>query len=340
MKNIRYEKLTADNYAAYLELCNQQIQGPMLLPNKYDLRLWGIVVYRDEQLIGGWVGTKRLSGRLSWLYQEVVFDSTPQIFQPIYVEEMSNFIQTITQYAKQDAIVSLVLSHWSRGEMPLISQANFETNATFLIDVQQNDLFMTLEHSQRKQIRKAEREEVAFVIYSRDEAIQELEAFDNIRKTTQERAISNNSKSSMLLKSSSFYKNILLNYNSTMVACKTKDGQIGAMLLFLQSGATIYLYFSGSDIAINKATGCSSYLHWCIFNYAKEIGCKYVDMGGVPVSPKEVHPAYGVYKYKKSFGGEYKEYTSGDIVISTWRYKLIQLIKQNRTLLRLLSKKL
>ena len=47
--------------------------------------------------------------------------------------------------------------------------------------------------------------------------------------------------------------------------------------------------------------------------YAKDInreiqGVKFMDLGGVPVKPDITHPSYGVYAFKRSFGGEYKEY--------------------------------
>jgi len=64
----------------------------------------------------------------------------------------------------------------------------------------------------------------------------------------------------------------------------------------------------------------------------------YFDMGGVPVSPDINHPAYGVYTFKKSFGGEYKEYNSGKIIISPIKYKLLNFVLKNRKLLRIISK--
>ena len=56
------------------------------------------------------------------------------------------------------------------------------------------------------------------------------------------------------------------------------------------------------------------------------------------MKPTKEHPAYGVYEFKKSFGGEYMEFDNGPIVINKWKYALLSFVLKNRKLLRILSK--
>lgn len=338
---MEYVILDEKKYAAFYDRTQKMIQGPMLLPKFWTNELWGVLACENNEIIGGWVGKKRVKGKISFFYQEIIFDSLPLFFIDVESVYVNNLIDYAIVLSKRDGISLLGISHWSRSLLSKIpSTMVVKSNATFLVDLEKADLLSTLEHSQRKQIKKAEREGVKFVVYDSVSALEELEHFAEIRKDTQKRAVMNNKHSSILLKSREYYKNILMNYDAYLVSCVTKDNDIGSMLLFLKSGFTTYLYYSGSNMQINKETGCSSYMHWCIFNYAKTLGCRYVDMGGVPVAPEESNPAYGVYKFKKSFGGDYKEYIEGDIVISSIKCFIVNLFKRNRWFLRLLSKRL
>ncbi len=50
-----------------------------------------------------------------------------------------------------------------------------------------------------------------------------------------------------------------------------------------------------------------------MINYALEKGCKLYDFGGIPCYEDEKSPTYGIYKFKKGFGGEVVNY-AGDFV--------------------------
>lgn len=336
-----YAQITRDNYAEFYRLTQTLEQGPMLLPTHWLDGLWGVVVYDDNNHIaGGWVGRKRLNGWKVRLYQEIVFDSMPQVFA---TDTDDSLFYSLIRYAinqgKREHIAALVVSHWSRTDFHW-DDKNFiaEENATFLNDLRKDNLIMTLDSSLRNKIRKAEKMGVQFVEYSKDEAIGMLPRFQQLRSETQQRAVEHNADSSMLLKSESYYKNILQNYDSTLVAAKTADGEIASMTLCIKSGKTMYTYYSGSDIEKNRQTGCSAYLKWKIFDMAQRRGCHYVDMSGVPVNPSPDHPAYGVYKFKASYRGDYQQFRGGVFLLNQFKYRLIEGLKKNRHLLRLLSK--
>ena len=45
-------------------------------------------------------------------------------------------------------------------------------------------------------------------------------------------------------------------------------------------------------------------LHWYIMNWAKEKGCHWYDLRGVPsFDPAPDHTGFGIYRFKKGFGG-------------------------------------
>ncbi len=341
MQTIRYEQLTATNYAAYFEKCGALPLGQIMLPLGYNISLWGVLAYANEELIGGWVGTKRISGKVDVLYQEIVMDAIPQWFAEVDEDSNTQLIHRTIQQAKNDKIALLTLSHWSRGMMPMMPSAHYDTAATFLIYLHhtEDELWSGVDSKQRNIIRKGDKSGVVVEHYAGKEILAYLRDFQQLRQTTQSRAIRHNKNASMLLKSDAFFSKIFTEQRSRLFLAKY-EGEVVSVALMLEGGKTAYYYSGGSDIEVNKKTGASAHLLWKAICYYREREYAYFDMGGVPVNPDKTHPAYGVYSFKKSLGGEYKEYTSGDIVISAWRYKLIQLIKQNRTLLRLLSKKL
>ncbi len=341
MKPLQYIPLSADNYTAYLSKCNILSLGPIMLPLAYKSAMWGVLAYADDELIGGWVGAKRLSGKISVLYQEIVMDATPQWFKDVNMETVVQLISNTIQQADREKIAILTLSHWSRGTMPALPSSHYDTAATYLIDLHhtEEELWSGVDSKQRNIIRKGDKTEVIVEHYAGEPALAYLNDFQTLRQTTQSRAIHQNKSASMLLKSDAFFSKMFVGQRARLFLAKY-DGQVVSVALMLEGGKTAYYYSGGSDIEVNKKTGASAYLLWKAICYYRENEYAFFDMGGVPVNPDKDHPAYGVYSFKKSFGGEYKEYTSGDIVICSWKYKLIQLIKRNRTLLRLLSKKL
>jgi len=79
-------------------------------------------------------------------------------------------------------------------------------------------------------------------------------------------------------------------------------------------------------------------LHWHLIKWAKENGFKLYDLWGVPSSPSEKHPLYGVYRFKKGFNGQLKTWVGVyDLPFDKLTYALfdkgIQLYQNMRSLL-------
>ena len=190
----------------------------------------------------------------------------------------------------------------------------------------------------RNIIRKGEKNNVEVLVVKGEEAVGYLPNFQQLRQDTQARAIGKNGNASMLLKSNLFFTNLLMQAGSYFFMAKYEN-EIVAMALMVQSGQTMYYFSGGSDLQANKKTGASSFLIWKSIEFAKENGIEFFDMGGVPVKPDDTHPAYGVYFFKKSFGGEYVEYSSGKMIIRKRIYPFLDFVLKNRALLRIISKR-
>jgi len=316
--------------------------GNLLLPDTFEPNLWGGVVYEDKELIGGWVGVYRGNKPIvRWLAKSVYFDSYPVFDTPEHSEKyQSTLVETMQAWAKEEGIVMFKLTHWVRGyNMPNLQ---VEHNATFLLPLQETSeaQWKLVESKQRNIVRKGEKNAVAVRALKGKEAVAELPTLQLLREQTQHHAISKNANASMLLKSDSFFQNLLLHTDATLFI-GTVEGQPATVALMITSGETAYYYSGGSDYDLNRRTGSSAYVIWKAIEYYRESkSVKYMDMGGVPVKPEPTNPAYGVYAFKRSFGGEYMEFDAGVIVINETKYGLLNFALSQRKLLRMFSKSL
>ena len=328
-------------YSDFYTLVQTARWGNPMLPDVYDDSLWGDIVLQDDKVVGGWVGTLRGNGRLTkYIAKSVYFDAYP-IFQTQELEQsyLTRLIGTVKQHAKNEHIVMLNLTHWVRGkQLPVDIEG---TQATFCLSLHsdQEALWAKVESKQRNCIRKGEKSGVRVEICQGGKSLQYLSDFQRLRQTTQQHAIHKNANASMLLKSDDFFTEKFTDPKSTLFVGIVED-KVAAVALMLQAGHSVYYYSGGSDYELNKKYSCSAYLIWKAICYYNEKGMDCFDMGGVPVHPDESHPAYGVYRFKKSFGGEYQEFDGGQIVISPVRYKILHWLLGQRRLLRMFSNKL
>ncbi|MDH7478411.1 MAG: peptidoglycan bridge formation glycyltransferase FemA/FemB family protein [Syntrophomonadaceae bacterium] len=85
------------------------------------------------------------------------------------------------------------------------------------------------------------------------------------------------------------------------------QGQIIAGTLALIFGKQAwYLYGASSNQHRNVMP--NYLLQWAMITWAKERGCSVYDFRGVPGRVGDDHPLYGLYRFKKGFGGVYTEF--------------------------------
>lgn len=339
---VRIEKISAENYAQYVAIVRRTQWGNLLLPDTYEDKLWGVVVCEEKEIIGGWVGVYRGNKPVvKWIAKAVYFDSYP-IFTTTEQAEKSQtlLMNTMREWAKEEHIVMFNLTHWVRGRQ--LPDLQIEHNATFLLPLQDNSeaQWKLVESKQRNIVRKGEKNGVEVRALHGEEAIAELPTLQILREQTQQHAIKKHANASMLLKSDEFFINLLRHTDSTLFIGSV-EGKPATVAVMIASGETAYYYSGGSDYELNRQTGSSAYVIWrAIEHYRESKEVKYMDLGGVPVQPEPTHPAYGVYAFKRSFGGEYMEFDAGVIVINEVKYAVLKWLLKQRKLLRLFSKSL
>lgn len=335
------ERISLKNYAEFLALVRRTQWGNLLLPDEYNLDVWGGVVYEDDRIVGGWAGVYRGNKRLIRIIaKSVYFDAYPTFASAEYKEKYQLLlIDKMREWAKQEVIVIFNLTHWVRGIG--MADLKIEHNATFLLPLQETSeaQWKLVESKQRNIVRKGVKNGVEVRVLKREDAIAEMNTLQSLREQTQQHAIKKNANASMLLKSDTFFTNLFRHTDATLFIGSV-DSKPATVAVMIVSGETAYYYSGGSDYELNRQTGSSAYVIWKAIEYYREKreDVKYMDMGGVPVKPEPTHPAYGVYVFKRSFGGDYMEFDAGVIVINKVKYQILNFLLNQRWLLRLLSK--
>ena len=340
--NISFVPLSPTLYPAFYDLVQSTQWGNPMLPVAYNDSLWGILMQDSTgTIVGGWVGTLRGNAPMvRCIAKSVYFDSYPVFRSPEdEAHYLPRLLDAVKQYARRQHIVMLNLTHWVRGCELSIDITSKE--ATFCIPLHESteQLWKLVESKQRNCIRKGEKNGVEVDICQGEDSLRYLSDFQSLRQSTQQHAIRNHTNASMLLKSNDFFSAKFTDPKATLFVARV-EGQTAAVALMLQSGRTVYYYSGGSDYELNRKYSCSAYLLWRAICHYNDLGLDTFDMGGVPQSPTAEHPAYGVYVFKRSFGGTYQEFDGGKIVISTTKYRLLNFLLSQRKLLRLFCKRL
>lgn len=338
--NVKVVPLTEELYSVFYSILLNSRYGNLMLPSCYTSVLWGDVVLLENNVIGGWIGL--VKGNLPIMKniaKSIYFDSYP-IFSNAEYEKlyMDILVNAVKDHAKQDKVVMLNLTHWVRGNNLKVCEKEICATFTMSLHNTEDELWKKVESKQRNCVRKGEKLGVEVLICNDNESLVYLEDFQRLRRQTQQKAINKNNKASMLLKSDDYFRNLFLNSNVTLFVGKVEE-KVATVALMIKSGNTVYYYSGGSDYELNKKYASSAWVIWNAIKYYNGLGLDVFDMGGCPSTPAKDHPAYGVYAFKRSFGGDYMEFDGGKIIISNCRYRLLKFILSQRRLLRLFSTK-
>ncbi|MFA5104316.1 MAG: peptidoglycan bridge formation glycyltransferase FemA/FemB family protein [Candidatus Margulisiibacteriota bacterium] len=95
-----------------------------------------------------------------------------------------------------------------------------------------------------------------------------------------------------------------------------------ASVIVFNFGKRIW-YMYGASLNSYRNMMPNNLLHWEIIKWAKEKGFKEYDLWGIPSNPKEGHPLWGVYRFKKGFNGTlFKFIGSYDLPFNGFLYRL------------------
>jgi len=245
-------------------------------------------------------------------------------------------------WLRQENFSYFYFSHWTReDDKSVLANSGFKLKkyATFILNISPNEdkLFKQLNSKKRNMIRKGIENNTIVKFYEKEEAVNNLIVFLDLMSVTQQRAISKNKNSSMQLKKEDYLNDVLLKGNSYLALAYVSDSLVaGALILY--DGETQYYFLGGSDIGLNRKYAASDLLHWEIIKNGKRKNLIYYDFGGVPIDADKNHPAFGVYKFKKSFGGYYTNLYGGVYAKNIFYSILFKAILENKSLLRFLNK--
>lgn len=128
-----------------------------------------------------------------------------------------------------------------------------------------------------------------------------------------------------------YYRKLFAILKPIILMAYYKDIPIATIILFNHDGVLYYPY-GGSDPKY-KEYMAPSLLHWEAIKLGKKLGCKIYDMwGSYKNTPTESDPWWGIYRFKKGFGGNEITFPdSVDIPLSPL-YSLYPLLEKFRNL--------
>lgn len=156
----------------------------------------------------------------------------------------------------------------------------------------------------RYNIRLAGRKGVQIRAYRGDEVIpeEELDAFSKIMEET-------GCRDHFIPRQKEYYRMVLNALGSEAVlfmAC-LEDVPIAGTMGVFSGGKGWYLYGASSNA--HRNTMPNYLLQWEMVRTALERRCVFYDFRGVPGELTEENPLYGLYRFKKGFGGTYLKFT-------------------------------
>lgn len=127
-----------------------------------------------------------------------------------------------------------------------------------------------------------------------------------------------------ITRGSSYYSRVwreLIDAGHATLYAASVDGAIAAAAVILWCGErALYMYGASGDAA--RKSYAAYALQWHAMCAAIRRGSRRYDLGGVPSDPDASHPQYGLYLFKKGFGGTQRVFAGAyDVAPSRGRYR-------------------
>lgn len=302
---------------------------------------------RDNVIVGGTICRIRggvfpfsIFSKALWIESGLLVKKANSIQEKELKDELLKFIEI---EARKRKCCLIEFNHWcmqESQEMFLSNCFNIIYYSTFISDLtlSQEELYSRFDRNTKSAIKKAQKSKLNFYLAKNDE-LSIVQDFYKIYKLTQKRAASHSKNISMTLKPQDFIRGILEKDTLNCYLSYTKfEDKLAAGIILVISGSTLICYSAASDIEINREYGASSFLFWESMLWAKNRGMKYFDFGGVPTNASSDNPAYGVYRFKKNFGGKLTQFPTGQKILSPLKANVLNTILGFRSIIRILMK--
>lgn len=237
-------------------------------------------------------------------------------------DEVDDYLKALVNHIKEHKHLFTDIKLLSKYKLYYTKSLYVGNNHTYILNLQQDidTLFSNFSKTFRNCIRKAEKEGVLVKFNTEEKLIEQFiecyEAMSNRKQLKQintpflRQVIKNIIETNQGFIAYTLYNGTI--YNMAVISCINKNAR--------------YLY--GASISHPQGhPPMGQYLHYEIIKKLKADGFVTYDLGGVVARDvPETDPSYGVYKFKKGFGGEFVTLTNNYRLIFN---KLIELLNMN-----------
>ncbi|MEW6088130.1 MAG: peptidoglycan bridge formation glycyltransferase FemA/FemB family protein [bacterium] len=254
---------------------------------------------------------------------------------PVFKEQNINlykdFFDSVKKLKEKYKSIFLKIEPEIEGELPLdkkeflVNKKHIQPRCTIVIDLKKDTdtLFAGFENKTRYNIRIAQKKAVEI---TKAENKKDLAQFFAILDETSRRK-------KFLIHSKNYYEKLWdvfhpANMVHLFLASYQKTPVAG---LFIMSFGGKIWYLYGASRKLHREVMPNQLLHWEVIKWAKSNGFKEYDLWGIPYvkddnsAPPGNHPLYGVWRFKKGFGGRIARYPGTfDIPYSSLYYNLFE----------------
>jgi len=177
-----------------------------------------------------------------------------------------------------------------------------QPRTTYFIDLTMNsdDLLKSFEEKTRYNIRLSAKKGVEVRLENTNKGVEDF--YSIYRETA--------SRDNFLIHPKSYYqsiKRILVDRGMASIFLAYHRGIPIAGVYIFNFGDKIW-YMYGASRSESRNVMPNHALHWEVIKWAKEKGLRVYDLWGIPSNPREGHPLWGVYRFKKGFRGSLVKY--------------------------------
>jgi len=242
----------------------------------------------------------------------------------------------LISHLKSKKIVSLFFSTKSRSnDGELLQELGFtvKNHGTYLLDItaDESEMYKLFSKGHRSSIQKAIKANVRVKIEEGKTAEALIDDFCKVQNSLFIRKRKNFLP--VYVKSKEFITKLLNSKQSKiyLVIAYFEDVP-AAVAIFVSFNSMVYYYAGASDYQLTKKTQAANLLHFEFIKYAKQNGYTTYDFGGAEQDCDKSSNMYGVYEFKKHFGGEFIEYNGGVLKIRKNFYWIMKKLERYASL--------
>lgn len=285
-----------------------------------------IAVFDKDKIVGGISILKRKipfigkslfyapRGPVLDFHNEVIFSLLVSKIKEVAKIHKAIVLKIDPEILEYDSIVTDILQKYNFR----FAKKQIQPRATLFLDLTQSldDLLASFESKTRYNIRLSARKGVVVKELTNQDGV------DNFYKIYIDTA----KRDTFIIHPFDYYKKVVeIMAEKGMVhifLAYYNDIPIAGVYIFSFGCKTWYMYGASSNEYRNLMPNQA--LHWEVIKWAKVKGYKIYDLWGIPVNPHPKHPLYGVYRFKKGFGGELKKFVGmHDLVLQSFWYNLM-----------------